>query len=259
MKIINLVIFDFDGVIFDSSKESFKIIKFLTKFTKYRKLSDEEIKKIWIKTDRDFLEIITQDIPWPFKGWVKKICYQLWKLRKKTRDSKSKFFPETLSVIEKIKNNPNCLVGILTNRTASTLKPVIKQLPLPPEHYFDFIQTSDIDYKYFSKNKIFENHFTSKYYKPNSIFWKDFVKQYIIPQIFALEKLAFIKIELKKHFIGDTLIDFNFAQKCDLKFYATLTGPIDTKEKWIKWTNKKINKNSILTSINELPQKLKIS
>lgn len=258
METLKVVIFDFDGVLFDSWETNYKIIKFISKFSKY---TEEEILKMWGMRGELFIKLITKKFPWPLNFLIRKFIYWTWRLTEMKKNSKAKFFDNALTICEKLKNN-GCIVGILTNRISKTLKTTLKKLPNPPDYYFNFIQTCEFNKK--NRKKIFNNHLFSLYPKPNPQNFVDLICNYLLREI---EKRKVKYSNIKLIYVGDTLTDLEFVEKTNkelklkdfkIEFYGILTGPLNTKEKWIKWSNNKIEEENILTSLSKLLEKLKI-
>lgn len=252
MRTVKIVIFDFDGVIFNSWSKTHKLIKFLAKFSN---CTDEEIRKNWGQRADTLAQMLTKRFPWPINKLVLKIIFLIWRYIDK-RNSDVRFFKETLKIIEEIRNK-GYITGILTNRTTETLKKVLMGLPAPPEYYFDFIQTYEkVDEKDFN-NFIFKNHFISRYPKPDQFAFINFCYKFLMLDIEKVNK----KLDPRKFeivYIGDTLTDLEFAINSNINFYGVLTGPLDSKEKWVIWSKGKMKEENVLSSIEELLIKLKI-
>lgn len=255
-----MVIFDFDGVIFDSWQSNYKIIKFISKFTNY---NEEQIQKMWGMRGESFIKIITNKISWPINYFFQKIIYWTWRLKEISKNSEAKFFNNTLRTCKTLKNN-GYLVGILTNRVSKTLKAVLKKLPNPPDYYFDFIQTHELSNKRVNLNC--KNHICSKYSKPEIGAFVDFYCNFLFKE---LEKNIgnnnFCHPKLELVYVGDTLTDFEFIKNINeklshlgfkIKFFGVLTGPLNNKEKWIQWSNNEVSEENILKSTSELTSKL---
>ncbi len=232
---IKAVIFDFDGVILDSSRVAFKILE---KVGKKLNLNLEiENRTYWglsgLRTlERFFPSISQKEIKRIYKRWAgteSKLSIPL--------------FPHALKVVSSLKEK-GIITGLLTNRSAYWIKFYGERFGIDYQNLFDFIQTREKKSWFFKRlfgRKIHPNHFISRISKPNVDAFD--------PSLGFLKKKRIKPEEIL--YVGDTVMDSIASWLAGTKFAAIIGhGPLERKD-FEKWPAK-----TVLDSIKELPELL---
>ena len=232
---VKAVIFDFDGIILDSSGVAFNVLE---EIAQEEKLNLEvENKVYWGLSGLRVLEKLLPGASWRVKGKV------YWRCQIKESKLSIPLFPRALEVILALKEK-GIVIGLLTNRNICSLKFYGGKFSIDYKNLFDFIQTvegKDWFFKKIFRRKIHSNHFTSKIYKPDvGVFDK---------------ALKFLKIRgIKKEetiYVADTIIDSIASWLAGVEFVAIVShGPLDRKD----FNSEPVKVKYILDSIEELPE-----
>ena len=238
---IKLIIFDFDGPILDSFPTAKKSL--LEGIEKLKKEKGVSPKKVILDKDV-FINC------WGFPGnKTLKLIFPLleegetelindcW--RKNELKRKIPFVRGARRTIKHLKNK-GYFTALLTSRSHN--------IPLHlkgrgPEELFDMIQSLRNPKVY--PEKVHNNHVFSTCHKPDP--------KVLIPILKWAAKKRISKKEMV--IIDDTLVGLATAKNSDILFLGVLTGPLDTKEKWLKYG--KLDKKYVIKSVAELPRWLK--
>lgn len=232
------VIFDFDGIILDSSQIAFEILE---KYTKGLNLKLEpENKKFW---GLPALKALERLFPQASRQEIEKIYKQL---SNREPDSSIALFPGALKVISSLKER-GLITGLLTNRNEYWIKFYGKKFTIDYKDLFDFIQTRETKNQFFRRLfgfKLHPNHFTTRIAKPDTGVFDQ-----------ALEFLEERNVKPNQTiYVGDTVIDSIASRLAGIGFIAIIgNGPLERKD----FEGRGDEVKYILDSIEELPGLLK--
>lgn len=233
---IKTVIFDLDGVIFDSWPATIKVVKEI-KADSGETIDDDFISKSWGTDGHKWSQILFPNTP-------PEIVHRRWA----EEESKIEIplCPGTKEILRWLKIW-EFKTGVITNRRAGRLlSKVIEDNRLDLSGNFDFIQTVKAwgpDFGTYNNRKLHPNHFFSVFAKPD-------VRSFRIIRWFLKNRGVERENVL---FIGDTIgADLELARRIGIEFLGVLTGPVDTKEKWRDWGG--LNEKNVLKSVIELPR-----
>lgn len=228
------MIFDFDGVILDSSRIAFDILE---EIAKEENLKLELKNKVyWGLSGLKALEKLLPEASLKIKVKI----YQQW------RDEELKLpislFPNALEVISNIKVK-GMITGLLTNRSARSIRFYGKEQNIDYKNLFDFVQTKEKRIGWFFRKslrkKIHPNYLKSFIYKPDVGAFN--------PALEFLKKEGVKRDEI--FYVADTVMDSIASQRAGVGFVAIIgRGPLERKD-FNSWPAK-----AVLDSIEELPE-----
>lgn len=233
---IKAVIFDLDGVIFDSWPTTIKVIKKIK--DEFNETMDEDfIAKSWGMVGYQWVKIL-------FPNASPEIIHRRW--TEEEAKIKIPLCPAVKEILHWLKNW-EFKTGIITNRRAGyLLKKVIEDNQLNLKENFDFIQTVRArgpNFGVYNNRKLHPNHFFSVFAKPDKRIFRS-VRRFLKKEGIDKENILFI---------GDTIgADLKLARNLEIEFLGVLTGPIDTRKKWRDWGG--LDEKYVLKSVIELPR-----
>ncbi|MBI5147884.1 MAG: HAD family hydrolase [Parcubacteria group bacterium] len=95
-------------------------------------------------------------------------------------------------------------------------------------------------------SRVHPNHFIAAFPKPDA-------RNFIVLDLW-LRQQGISREEVL--YVGDSLVDFEFASATGIKFIGVLTGAVNTPERWRDWCE--LNHPNIIPSIGDLPDRMKI-
>lgn len=233
---IKAVIFDLDGVIFDSWPATIKAVKEI-KADFGETIDDDFIAKSWGLVGHQWIKTI-------FPNSSPEIISRRWV--EEERKVKIPLCPGVKEILRWLKIW-EFQTGVITNRrSGQLLSKVIEDNQLNLVENFDFIQTVKArgpDFGTYNNRKLHPNHFFSIFTKPDIRSFRP-IRWFLKNRGISKENVLFI---------GDTVgADLELARRAGIEFLGVLTGPIDTKEKWRDWGG--LEEKRVLKSIIELPR-----
>lgn len=233
---IKAVIFDLDGVIFDSWPATIKVIRKI-KAEFGETIDNDFLAKSWGLVGYKWSKILFPKVP-------PEIVHQRW-----VEEEQKIKIPLCRGVKEILRwlKIWDFQTGIITNRRSGhLLRKILEDNQLNLVENFDFIQTvraRGVNFGIYSNYKLHPNHFFSIFTKPD-------IKSFRIIRWFLKNRGINMENIL---FIGDTVgADLELAKRVGIEFLGVLTGPVDTKEKWRAWGG--LEEKYILKSVIELPR-----
>lgn len=238
---IKLIIFDFDGPILDSFPSAKKsLFEGIEKLKKEKGVSPKKVifaKDVFINC-WGFPGSKTLKLIFPLlKEGEMEIISDCW--RKNELKRKLPFVRGARKTIKYLKNK-GYFTALLTSRSHN--------IPFHlkgrrPEELFDMIQSWRNPKV--CPEKVHNNHVFSACHKPDP--------KVLIPILKWAAKKRISKKEMV--IIDDTLVGLATAKSSDILFLGVLTGPLDTREKWLRYG--KLDKKYVIKSVAELPKWLK--
>ena len=230
------MIFDLDGVIFDSWPATIKVVREIK--ADFGETVDEEfVAKSWGLVGHGWSRILFPNSP-------PEIIHRRW--AEEERKIKIPLCPGVKKILSWLKIW-EFKTGVITNRRAGRLlSKIIEDNQLDLTENFDFIQTVKArgqDFTIYNNHKLHPNHFFSVFTKPDGRSFR-IIRWFLKNQGIEKENILFI---------GDTIgADLFLARNLGIEFLGVLTGPIDTKEKWRDWGG--LDEKYVLKSVIELPR-----
>ncbi len=243
---VKCVVFDGDGVIFDTFATHWKFKLELLGRDSVSEEEDEAFRKTWGKIGRLVNEFIFARSPLSEKE--RKRVLKKWRM--KERREGVKMMPLADRVLVRLK-----MMGLktvlCTNRAAGRHFAVAVKKSRLDVSLFDCVSTFvDSDWNRWKFNlgflKIHPRHFATPFPKPDVRSFGSVEKW--------LEESGIGKNEVI--YVGDSLVDFELAAAAGLRFVGVLTGAVNSPEKWRKWCG--LDYPNIVPSIGDLPERLKI-
>lgn len=233
---IKAVIFDLDGVIFDSWSATIKVLREI-KADLGETIDDEFIAKSWGLVGYQWSKILFPNSP-------PEVIHRRW--AEEEMKIKIPLCPGVKEILRWLKIW-EFKTGVITNRRAGhLLSKVIEDNQLDLRANFDFIQTvktRGLNFGIYNNRKLHPNHFFSIFVKPDARSFR-IIRWFLKNRGINKENILFI---------GDTIgADLELARRVGIEFLGVLTGPIDTKEKWRDWGG--LDEERVLKSVIELPR-----
>ncbi len=233
---IKVVIFDLDGVIFDSWPATIKVVREI-KSDFGETIDDDFMAKSWGLIGHKWTKILFPNSP-------PEIVHRRW--AEEERKIKIPLCPGVKEVLSWLKIW-DFRAGVITNRRAGhLLRKVIEDNRLDLAENFDFIQTVKArgpDFGTYDNRKLHPSHFFSVFAKPDAKSFR-IIRWFLKNRGIGKENILFI---------GDTVgADLELAKRAGIEFLGVLTGPVDTKEKWRVWGG--LDEKHVLKSVIELPR-----
>lgn len=180
MKILKLLVFDCDGVLFDSKLANIKFYNYILEKIKRHPLTSEEIEFIHMHSVNECIEYLLRNFPEKIKEAKKiyqEISYEPFFQYLKPENGLTDFLCWAKNYF---------YLAICTNRTTS-IYPLLKHFKL--KDYFDFVNTA------------------IKIPKNNPFALLNILEHFKVPQEFTL-------------YIGDSMVDSTLCQKCKVKMVS---------------------------------------
>jgi phosphoglycolate phosphatase-like HAD superfamily hydrolase len=233
---IKAVIFDLDGVIFDSWPVTIKVVRGI-KADLGETIDDEFIAKSWGLVGHKWSKILFSNSP-------PELVHRRW--AEEERKIKIPLCPGVKEVLFWLKTW-DFRAGVITNRRAGyLLSKIIEDNQLDLAGNFDFIQTVKArgpDFGTYNNRKLHPNHFFSIFTKPDARSFR-IIRWFLKNRGIGKENVLFV---------GDTVgADLTLARRVGIEFLGVLTGPVDTREKWRDWGG--LDEKHVLKSVIELPR-----
>lgn len=236
---IKLIIFDLDGPILDSFKNSRqgvsigvkKLVKEFATSPEKVALTQETYIKCWgypgLKTAKLMFPLLTDN--------EVKIVNEYWAANEKK--GKIPLVPGSLETLRYLKRK-GFFTALLTSRSRNLQFHLKDYFPL--ENLFEVVQSWKHPQK--KPEKIHRNHIFCSHHKPNpkALY---FILKWAAKQ--GISKKEMIMID-------DTLVGLETARRGGLHFLGVCTGPLDSKAKWLKYGN--LEARCVINSIADLPK-----
>lgn len=247
---VKAVTLDFDGTIFNSWPQAYLIFKgFIKQFNgPFQNLGEDTlnllIRNMWGNNGKQLLK-------WFLPDENQDELIRMWREFENTMNPKPKIIDGFYPACKWLKRN-SIVVALLTNRGAAALNKHTHHFKNSLENIFDCVQTCDPDQQ---REKILnplgakqplslhDNHLSSSYLKPDPKVFNPLIKW--------LNKHYKIKKE-EVWYVGDTPVDYRASFGAKINFLGVLTGPLNTKKRWLEWCPG-MKENQIIESIAQLP------
>jgi len=198
VKNIKAVLFDFDGVIIDSSVDCMREIIDIAKKLHLHVPNYEFIRKLWgVPYEKIMIEIKSK---YQWSDYNLKEYYAYCDLHKRKRN----IFPGIETMLFNLKEQ-DVFLAIISSRAKQSLNSKLEEYQI--KKYFDYIQG-------------FED---CKFYKPNEEVFSNAIS--IFRNLWSRDGDIV--------FVGDTIIDFEAAKRANLWFIGITSGAV-TKQEFIK-------------------------
>lgn len=245
---IKCVVFDGDGVIFDTFATHWQFKLELLRRDSVDIETEEEFRRIWGKSGREVNEFIFARSP--LGESERRRIAEKW--RRKERRGGIIAAPLAERALARLKTL-GLKIGLCTNRAASAhLVAAIAKSEFNL-NLFDFVSTyidpegSGMERLQFRCGllKLHDCHFAVPHPKPDPRSFAEIEKW--------LARNGVAKSEVL--YVGDSLVDFKLAAAVGVKFIGVLTGAVNTPERWRKWCG--LEYPDLVTSVGDLPDRLK--